>query len=170
MFPVVLTSRVRTGPRDLGPGVRRRAVLLSAVLAGTAGATGCGLIDEKPAPPPPPDPLAALIGEALALSVTYRSAAAVSAPDLAARLTAIAADHDAHAREVAQLIATPLPSAPASGPPPSASATPAVTGLRAAETKAHDTAVAACLAASPGRVALLGSIAACRASHLEALA
>jgi hypothetical protein len=140
-------------------------VLRSAVLAGAACATGCGLIDEKPAPPPPPDPLAPLIGEALALSATYRSAAAVSNPGLAARLTAIAADHDAHAREVAQLIATPLPSAP-----PSASATPAVAALRAAETKAHGTAVAACLAASPGRVALVGSIAACRASHLEALA
>jgi hypothetical protein len=146
-------------------------VLLSAVLAGAAGTTGCGLIDEKPAPPLPPDPLTPLIGEALALSAAYRSAAAGSAADLAARLTAIAADHDAHAHELAQLIATPLPSAPASGPPsPSASAAPAVAALRAAETRAHDTAVAACLAASPGRVALLGSIAACRATHLEALA
>jgi hypothetical protein len=146
-------------------------VLGAVVLAGLAGTAGCGLIDEKPSPAPPPDPLAPMIAEAQALAAAYRSAAA-SLPDLAARLTPMAADHDAHAQELATLIVTPLPSAPGSAAPsasPSATVAATVAALRAAETAAVATASAACLAAPAGRVALLGSIAACRASHLEAL-
>jgi hypothetical protein len=76
---------------------------------------------------------------------------------------------------------TPAPSTPPSTPPPSPSAAstsgPALPGdragliavLRTAERKGQEDAVAACLAAPSYRAALLGSIAACRATHLVVL-
>jgi hypothetical protein len=45
-----------------------------------------------------------------------------------------------------------------------------IAALRAAEQKGRTDAVAACLTAPSYRAALLGSIAACRASHLVVLA
>jgi hypothetical protein len=72
-----------------------------------------------------------------------------------------------------------LPSAAvpaASAAVPAASANPAVAaaadlvaGLRAAEQAAQKTAIAACRQAPAHRAALVGSIAACRATHAEAL-
>jgi hypothetical protein len=91
----------------------------------------------------------------------------VTEPGLATRLTPLADDHRAHAAELARLIGTTLPSTVASAPAGAADDT--VATLRAAEQAAQKSAVAACRAAPAERAALLGSIAASRATHAEAL-
>jgi hypothetical protein len=154
---MVLTDAVRmsdtrhTRRRVLGAG------LSLAVLS------GC---DEKSAPPPVPDPLQPLLDEALALAAAH-DRAALAQPGLASRLTPLADDHRAHAEELAKLLGTTA-SAGAAAPAPSA-ATDVLAGLRAAEQAAQRSAVAACRTAPPDRAALVGSIAACRATHAEAL-
>jgi hypothetical protein len=127
---------------------------------------GCGLFDDDPEPPPPPDALQPVLDEALALAAAC-DRLAVSEPDLAARLTPLASDHRAHATELSRLIGAEIPSSA-----PIASA-PAVGGsraeLRKAVQNAQRTATTAARQAPAGRAALVGSIAACRATHAEAL-
>lgn len=142
-----------------------RRFLLGA-LAGSAALAGCGILDREPDPAPQPDALQPLLDEALALAAAY-DRAIVAQPGLAARLTPLAEDHRAHATELARVIGARLPSAAPSAPAPSAADTTAT--LRKAEQAAQKTAVAACQAAPPERAALTGSIAACRATHAEAL-
>lgn len=143
------------------------------VLGATAGVTlsmsslaGCGLFDDDPEPPPPPDPLQPMLDEALALAAAC-DRLALTEPDLAARLSPLASDHRAHATELSRLIGAEIPSSA-----PSASA-PAVGGsraeLRKAVQTAQRTATAAARKAPAERAALAGSIAACRATHAEAL-
>ncbi|MFU8871246.1 hypothetical protein [Micromonospora sp. SL4-19] len=149
-----------------------RAGALVALAGGTVPLTGCDLFDgDKPKPPDPLEPLAA---ESAALEGRYRAAIA-AAPALADRLTPIADAHQAHAGELRRVIGRPAPSgAPATTP----AATPTTTatdpdgllaGLRQAEQQARENAAKACAAAPGERAALLGSIAAARATHLEAL-
>jgi hypothetical protein len=148
-------------------GFSRRRVL--AVTAGAAVATtpaGCGLFDTEPDPPPEPDPLQPVLDEALALVIAYERAA-IAQPALATRLTPLAQDHRAHVAELARLIGVESPSAA-----PSASAAPVaptLADLRAAERAAQRTATTAAGSARPERSGLVGSVAACRASHVEAL-
>ncbi|HET6530488.1 MAG TPA: hypothetical protein VFH03_07725 [Actinoplanes sp.] len=146
---------------------RRRALGLTAgaTVALTAPA-GCGLFDTEPEPLPEPDPLQPILDEALALATAFDRAAAAQ-PTLTARLLPLAEDHRAHAIELARVIGTAAASAA-----PSASAAPVAptpAGLRAAEQAAARTATTAARTAPPERVGLLGSIAACRATHAEAL-
>jgi hypothetical protein len=157
--------------------------------AGASGVVlgGCGLFDHEAAPPLATDPLEPLLTEAVALAAAYDRVVAAQ-PGLAGRLTPLAGDHRAHATELAELIGRPVPSAPAlpasaqsgaapsgpapSGPAPSGpapSAAEALRDLRAAEQIAQRNAVSACTQAPAGRAALIGSIAACRATHAEAL-
>ncbi|WP_250027219.1 hypothetical protein [Paractinoplanes maris] len=150
----------------------RRRVLGTVAGLGAAGLAGCGLFDDDPEPPRVPDPLQPLLDEAIALAASY-DRAIVTQPGLAARLAPLADDHRAHATELARLIGQALPSTgPASAPAASAPAEAAaqtVATLRAAEQAAQKSAVTACKAAPPERAALVGSIAACRATHAEAL-
>ncbi len=129
--------------------------------------TGCGLVDGDPEPAPEPDPLQPLLDEALALAAAYDRAAA-GQPDLAGRLAPLAADHRAHATELTRVIGADTPSAA-----PSASAAPAagqtLAELRAAEQRAQRTATTSARTVPADRAALVGSIAACRATHAEAL-
>ncbi|MEV6298703.1 hypothetical protein AB0M02_04775 [Actinoplanes sp. NPDC051861] len=151
-------------------GHSRRGVLVTAGAALSAATlSGCGLFGDDPEPPPPPDPLQPLLDEALALAGAYDRAIAAQ-PALAARLTPLAGAHREHATELARMIGTVAPSAVAA-PPSSGSATDAdPTGeLRKAEQAAQKNAVAACGSAPKERAALVGSIAACRATHAEAL-
>ncbi|TCB96209.1 hypothetical protein E0H26_16460 [Micromonospora zingiberis] len=138
----------------------------------TAPLTGCDLLDRDE--PPPPDPLAPLLDESLRLAAGLR-AAADAHPDLAVRLVPLAETHEAHATELARVTGTATPSQPSPGstapPSPGTPAGPAttLTTLRKAERAGRDSAAAACAAAPGERAALLGSIAAARATHLEAL-
>ena len=150
-----------------------------AVLAtAAAGTSGCDLFGE-PDPPPEPDPLEPLRAQTQALADQY-SAAITAAPDLAERLTPLRDAHLSHVTELTKIIGTPPPSAPASpaagssgagSPGQGSPADPAaiIAALRTAEEAGQRDAVAACLAAPGPRAALVGSIAACRSTHLEVL-
>lgn len=154
---------------------RRR--LLGTATALAAGATvvgglgGCGLLDRDK--PDPPDSLDPLLAATVALAARY-DAAIANQPQLAERLTSLRDAHRAHAKALAQLIGRPAsslsPSPPATTTAPTpADAAAAVAELRKAERSGQEAAADACLAAHPDRTALLGSIAAARASHLEVL-
>ncbi|WP_205650080.1 hypothetical protein [Actinoplanes solisilvae] len=156
-------------------GHSRRRVLAGAAGLSVASLAGCGFFDDDPELPEAPDALQPLLDEALALAAAY-DRAVVTEPGLATRLTPLADDHRAHAAELARLIGATLPStsgsSAASAGAVSASAAAGaetVATLRAAEQAAQKTAVAACKAAPAERAALVGSIAASRATHAEAL-
>jgi hypothetical protein len=154
-----------------GNGYTRRGVLgctAGATLSLTA-LTGCGLFDDDPAPDRAPDPLQPVLDEALALAAAY-DRAVVAQPGLGSRLTPLAADHRAHATELAKVIGEKLPSgAPAASSAPASDAAGTVADLRKAEQAAQQTAATACRQAAAARAALVGSIAVCRATHAEAL-
>ncbi|OLE21809.1 MAG: hypothetical protein AUG44_26465 [Actinobacteria bacterium 13_1_20CM_3_71_11] len=116
-------------------------------------------------------------GRALAgaLALVDRYQATVAAyPDLAERLQPLLADHQAHVDALRRAMGTPSPTA---SPSAGGSAAPgvaddpaaAVVALRAAEQAGQADASTACLAAAAEHAALLGSIAACRATHVEVL-
>jgi len=163
---MVLTDQVRSADTrdETHQRVRRRTVLALGAAAAVTGVAGC---DREPPAPPPPDPLLPLATDAVALAGRYRLAAA-DLPDRAPTLTPIAEAHEAHAAELARLMATPTPPAP-SAAPSADGADARLEALRAAEKAAYDAAVEACVDAPAHRAALVGSIAAARATHLEAL-
>jgi hypothetical protein len=112
-----------------------------------------------------------VLDEALTLAAAYDRACVVQ-PGLVKRLTPLATDHRAHAAELARVFGASLPSAPApaaSGGAPAGDAPATLAALRKAEQAAQRTAVAAAKQAPAARAALIGSIAACRATHAEAL-
>ncbi|MEV0001923.1 hypothetical protein AB0H28_06490 [Micromonospora sp. NPDC050980] len=148
-----------------------RAGALLALGGVAAPLTGCDLLDRDDEPPPP-DALEPLVAEALALEARYR-AAATAAPTLATRLTPIADAHRAHAEELRRVIGRPAPSGTPTADPtgtPAADPDEVLTDLRRAEQQARTNAAKACAAAPAERAALLGSVAAARATHAEALA
>ncbi len=150
-----------------------------AVAIGT-GLGGCDLAGARPEPLGP-DALTDFYAQAVVLADRYDATIAAHQA-LAARLQPLRDAHRAHVAALARELA--LPETPASGFPPRARATaaggpaspvPAEPGaamatLAAAEKAAARLAVDACLSAPSWRTALLGSIAACRSSHLEVLA
>jgi hypothetical protein len=147
---------------------RRRVLAGAAGAAAVAVAGGCGLFDDDEKPKPP-DALQPLLTEALTLAAGL-DAAALAQPGLAQRLTPLAADHRAHAAELSRVIGAPAPSAaPSASSPAVGDATALVKQLRSAEQAAARNAATACGTAPANRAALVGSIAACRASHAEAL-
>jgi hypothetical protein len=176
---MVLTWPVRTGEegrvRTLSGGRPRRDVLrlgIAAVLVPvTAPMAACDPFD-RDTEPPPPDPLAPLIADALALAAQHEAAVAAH-PDLAGRLNPIAAAHRAHATELARVLAVPTgPSGSptiATSPPADGESRSVLAALRTAEQQGRDRAAQACAQAPATRAALVGSIAAARASHAEAL-
>jgi hypothetical protein len=178
--PMVLTWPVRTGETNQNNGVvgrSRRDVVRAAALVALAGTTGsltaCGLFDDEPDPPPAPDPLVPLITGALDLAARHE-AASTAFPELADRLRPVAEAHRAHAAELARVTGTALPSATAapsaSADAPGAGTAAATLGqLRQAEQQGREAAATACGAAPANRSALVGSIAAARASHVEVL-
>jgi hypothetical protein len=164
---MVLTGAVRS-ERDTGH-TRRRVIGTAAAGLGALGLAGCGLLgDDDPEPPEVPDPLEPLLTEALALAAAYDRAVA-SQPGLRTRLAPLAEDHRTHAAELSRLIGKPLTSTAPSASAVAADPAATVALLRQAEQAAQKTAVAACKAAAPDRAGLTGSIAACRATHAEAL-
>jgi len=154
--------------------VVRGAALLA--LVGAAGLTGCGLFEDEP--DPAPDLITPLIAGALELAARYDAAVAI-APELAERLRPIAEAHRAHAAELARVTRTALPTLTAVTPAATAAVSPGsasaqrraavLHGLREAEQAGRDAARTACAEAPAEQAALLGSIAAARATHLEIL-
>lgn len=150
-----------------------------AVLAGLAGAAtglalaGCWPASNEPAAKPGPHPLTPVLAGAVALTGRFQAAIA-GFPDLAERLTPLLADHEAHVAALRQAMGTPSASASAtpSGSAPAslaADSAGALAALLAAERTGQTDAVAACLAAAAEHAPLIGSIAACRATHVEVL-
>ncbi|WBB82373.1 hypothetical protein O7606_11215 [Micromonospora sp. WMMD882] len=162
----------RTTQRDEPTGhSRRKALRAGAFLAlgtATASVTACGLLDRND-PPPPPDPLEPLVTGALDLEARHRAAIAAD-PALAGRLTPVADAHRAHATELAAAIGVALPSTAGSGAtvPPGDTAAVLV-ALREAEEQGRARAATLCADAPADRATLVGSIAAARATHVEAL-
>lgn len=139
----------------------------------------CDLLVGEPTPEGTTDPLAPLLTSALALAARH-DAAITAHPELAQRLTPLADAHRAHAAELARMTGAKLPSASTSprtggaATPGAAASTPAdvdgtLAALRAAEQEGRRAAAQACQVASAGRAALLGSITAARATHVEVL-
>jgi hypothetical protein len=164
---MVLTVRVA----KRGTEHTRRRVLGAVAVATTGAATGgCGLFDDPE--PAAPDALQPVLDEALALA-TALDRAALAQPGLAQRLTPLAADHRAHVTELSRVIGKAAPSASAaqaaSGAPDAGNPAALLKQLRSAAQAAQRTANAACRQAPAARAALVGSIAACRATHAEAL-
>jgi hypothetical protein len=167
---MVLTIRVVIA----GTGHTRRGVLVVAASAAVAASTsGCSLFGQDPEPERP-DALQPVLDEALALAAAFQQAA-LAAPDLAGRLTPLAADHRAHATELSRVIGRSAPSpaelAGTSAAPtaPAGDAAALLRQLRTSVQAAQRTAGTACRQAPAARAALVGSIAACRATHAEAL-
>jgi hypothetical protein len=161
----------------------RRSVLGAAALAGTAAtASGCTWLGSPEPEPPPPDPLEPLLADTRALVARYERARAAH-PDLTDALAPLRDAHAAHVAALRELIGLPDPATPSPGatPPPSPTPTAAAAGdiaddpdeavgdLREAEAEAFEDVMERCLAAPPERTALLGSICAARATHLEVL-
>ncbi|WP_320065365.1 hypothetical protein [Micromonospora sp. RTGN7] len=147
-----------------------RAGALLTLGGATAPLTGCDLFDRADEPDPAPDPLEPLAAEARELAGRHRAALATD-PDLAGLLTPIAEAHEAHAGELAKLLgrstspATPSAGASADGGDRAAT----LAALRKAERGGRESAAKLCAVAPPERAALVGSIAAARATHVEAL-
>jgi hypothetical protein len=141
-----------------------------AVLAGVVALSGCSWLDREPDEPPPPDPLEPLLASTRALAARYQ-ASVTAFPDLADRLQPVLANHRAHETALLELIGRPELASPSPGAgtwsPPLAE--DVLGELRDAERAARDEAAQACLAASPERAAVLGSITAARATHAEVL-
>lgn len=146
--------------------------LAGATTAGTL--TGCSWLAPVPPPPLPPDPLAPLLRSNRRLTGHYQAVLAVH-PELTDLLSPLVAVHTAHAAVLLDLVRRPAATPPAGGWVQSpatnvpAEAADALAMLRAEEEAARDEAAQACLAAPPERAALLGSICAARASHVEVL-
>ncbi|SCL21606.1 hypothetical protein GA0070624_2354 [Micromonospora rhizosphaerae] len=130
---------------------------------------GCDLFDRNNEPPPP-DPLEPLAAESAELAARHRAAIA-AVPGLADRLTPIADAHQAHAGELRRVIGRKVSSGAPAGTPTAAATDPdeVLAALREAEQQGRENAAKACAAAPAERAALLGSIAAARATHVEAL-
>jgi hypothetical protein len=165
---MVLDTGVGTSTvTGVGRHTRRRVLGSAAAMALSAPTVaGCGLLDDEPDPGREPDALQPVLDEALALAARYDRTAAAQA-NLSGRLTPLAADHRAHATELARLIGVTAPSADPSASAPMAAES--LADLRKAEQNAMRTATAAAKVAPADRAALVGSIAACRAAHAEAL-
>jgi len=156
-------------------GLLRRAAGLGgaaiAALAAGATPTGCGYLGSGPQWRPGGDPLVGLRAATATLAGRYEATIARH-PALAERLGPLLDAHRAHLDALdRQLVSPPAPdgvTVQASPVPDDPAA--ALSGLVAAEKAAMSEASAACLAAPGWRAALLGSIAAARASHVEVLA
>jgi hypothetical protein len=153
-----------------------RRVLLRGAVGGAAALAlgGCDRLGGARPQPAAADPLAELYAGTRSLIRRYELTIAVHAT-LAVRLKPLLANHRAHLAALAIDMALPTPSGSPQAPPSaSADGVPpqppaALAALLTAEKAGVKAASDACLAVPGWRAPLLGSIAACRASHLDLL-
>jgi hypothetical protein len=164
-------------PSTVAPLTSRRTFLRGVVglagvgLTGAAAATalaGCDVLPTGGEPAEQPHQLQGLLGATVALGDQYEMAIA-AVPALSTGLKPVLDAHRAHAAALAEAIGVSVPPASPSPSPVPPQRAGAVAALAAAERAGRDAAVAACVEATPRLAALLGSIAAARASHLEVL-
>lgn len=152
----------------------RRAFLRGVLGVAGAGAlgvgslatvTGCDVFGSAAAPADQvPPALKGFLESTSALGDRY-DATLAAVDSLPATVGQIRDAHRAHARALAQAIGAPTPAPSASPGRIPIDRDQALAALVTAEKAAHDEAVAECLATSPRFAALLGSIAAARATH-----
>lgn len=180
---MVLTMAVRTGsahPRRSFLGATG-AVAGALAGAGIAGPTlllaGCSLPDALGSDEPETraltdaDTLRAVADESLLLA-SRLDAAITELPDAAPRLTPLRDAHREHAAAVGRSLGESQQPSVASASPSEASrggSTAAFKALATAERAAAERAAAACIQVEPHHAPLIGTIAAARASHAEAL-
>jgi hypothetical protein len=150
----------------------RRAVLAAAAAAMTT-LTACDVPKGSAATwHPAPDVLLPLLTRTVALRDRYAEVL-TAFPALQDRLGPFKDNHAAHvvalAREVGLDEHGPMPAASTSAGPVVQDQAAAVKELAGLEKAGQEDAAGACLSAPSYRAALLGSIAACRAAHLEVL-
>ncbi|MGA8112906.1 MAG: hypothetical protein WCA46_04490 [Actinocatenispora sp.] len=162
------------------PKLTRRGALVAGVtLTGAAltGLVGCRQEDAAPARSAP-NPLVAVLARTSALLASYE-ATVRSHPDLSTRLTPLRADHRRHVAVLTRRLRKASPSHASASPSSTPSTSPppvpddqaeALAALTTAERDGLHAATTACLRAPGEYVQLLGSIAACRATHLAVLA
>ena len=160
--------------------VARRSVLIGGTVGAgllLAGCTSDGPSGAAPTAPPPPDPLLAELADERRLVAAY-DATMARYPALRGRLTAVRADHAAHAAALGQALgpaatpsASPGSASPTQTPTPTAAATAgaALAALRAAERSAASARGTVALTAPADRARLLAGISASEASHLAVL-
>jgi hypothetical protein len=149
--------------------LRRALGLAGAGVVGTgtlASLTGCDFGGESD-PDAPPAALTGLLSDTAALADRY-DAAISSVATLATLLTPMRDAHRAHVKALAEAIGAPVPAAAKASEAP-VDRDRALGALLTAEKAARDDAVNECVASPPRFAALLGSIAAARASHMEVL-
>lgn len=158
-------------------GLSRRTVLAGGLVSGAAvGAAvalaGCQLGDQDDKKP---DPLEPVLTGTLALKATYDATVARYA-QLSTRLVHLRADHDAHIAALNAALGRTGSGKPSRSASPSVPAAPvpdtvdaAMSALATAEKQAQQSVTAACLTAPDRHATLLGSIAACRATHVAVL-
>lgn len=150
----------------------RRAVLAAA--AGVVATLAACDVPKRSAATwhPAPDVLLPLLTRTVALRDRYAEVL-TAFPALQDRLGPLKDDHAAHvvalAREIGIDEHGPMPAASASAGPVVQDQAAAIKELVGLEKTGQDDATGACLAAPSYRAALLGSIAACRAAHVEIL-
>ncbi|MFB9186634.1 hypothetical protein ACFFX1_51650 [Dactylosporangium sucinum] len=153
--------------------IPRRAVLAGAAALAAGLASGCDIPTQRTAVwHPAPDVLLPLLQRTVELRDRYGEVLAAF-PALQDRLGPLKDDHAQHVVALAREIGMPE-EGPFPQPSASASALPteqgaALTELINLERKGREDAEGACIAAPSYRAALLGSIAACRAGHVEVL-
>lgn len=162
-----------------GPSVTRRGVLVAGVLVAATGAgAAAGLVRSVPRQAvsrgaPPPELAGALAREQQL--VAGLDAALRFDPSLAARLGPIRADHAAHADALRSALASypggvgGVSSGSGSSAPPAGQAAPSLARLRASEADAARLAAGDSLDLGGARAALLASISAAEAGHVELL-
>jgi hypothetical protein len=168
---MVFTVTMPWGWGQSGPVHARRSVLIGAAAVTAAGLlSACDLNGDEPEVVPPPDAAALrqVAGEALDLAGRY-DAAIEQGLDRAGTLTAIRDAHREHAAAIGRSLDASV--APSAGPSASGATGSggAVRALQAAERAAAERAAAACVAVAAHYAPLLGTVAAARASHAEAL-
>jgi hypothetical protein len=164
---------VRDGARDGARGSTRRGFLSGVLgLAGLglgSGLAGCDLLgDDATEREPPPPGLVNLLGAAGVLADSY-DATITAVPTLSERLAPIRDAHRAHVTALAQALGEAVPKPGASRATVPSDPALALAALLTAEQSARNDAVSECLEAPPRYAPLVGSIAAARACHVEAL-